>query len=355
MRRSIALSLAIPVVASAWLALVADDKPEDPAVAAARKRQEAIKTLDVKFKHTESYTKGAVSDASRSNPNPPVPVPAEDMSVESMNRIVIDGEKIRVEENHPGWYDRGKRTYKQTKIYTYDGDAAYMLFRSDYGGRPSAQGGIEEAFLGRDVHFIPLYVSVRGLSTIFSSPTTAQLQPSQTTEKIGDDLCEQYIVPTKGEAPTRFWLDPKRDYCIRCIRSGNEAQSHSVYNIQNTHYEKYGWLPKSWSHQEHSWKGKLLATHTFEIQEMKINEPVPADLFKIEFPPGSRVADNRNDKHKEYIMESDGSMREDDLASHMPPPARKIWYPPLTWSISALILIVVGVLAIIIVRRGNAH
>jgi hypothetical protein len=354
MRRSIALSLAIPVVASATLAFAAEEEPEDPAVAAARKRQEAIKTLDVRFKHTETYAKGTVSDASRSNPNPPTPVPAEDMSVESMNRIVLDGEKIRVEDNHPGWYGRGKRTYKQSRIYTFDGDIGYLLLNRDYGGQLSAQGGIEEAFLGRDAHFIPLYISVRGLSPIFSSPTMSQLQQSKTNEKIGDDLCEQYIAPTKGGAPTLFWLNAKKDYCIRRIRGGNEEQAHSVCNIQNIYDEKYGWLPKSWCHEEHSWKGKLLATHTFEIQEMKINESVPADLFKIEFPSGSRVADNRNGKHKEYIAQPDGSMQEDDLAAHMPPPARKTWYPPLTWAISAVILILIGVLAIIIVRRGNA-
>ena len=355
MQRLIALSLSIPFVASAMLALVADDKPEDPAVAAARKRQESIKTLDVKFKHSESYAKGAVSDASRSNPNPPVPVPAEDMSVESMNRIVIDGEKIRVEDNHPGWYDRGKRTYKQSRIYTFDGDTGYLLQHGDYGERTIVQGGIEQGFLGRDWHFVPLYISVRGLCPTFSSPTMAQLQPSRTTQTIGDDLCEQYVVPTKGGAPTLFWLEAKSDYCIRRIRNGNVDQSHSVYNVQNTCDEKYGWLPKSWSHEEHSWKGKLLATHTFEIQEMKINEPVPADDFKIEFPSGAMVAKNRNGSHKMYIVQPDGSMQEDDLASHMPLPARKTWYPPLTWSISAVILIVIGVLAIIVVRRGNAR
>jgi hypothetical protein len=347
--------MAILAVASPRLVVVADDKPEDPAVGAARNRQESIKTLDVKFKHTESYAKGAVSDASRSNPNPPVPVPAEVMSVESLNRIIIDGERIRVEDNHPGWYDRGKRTYKQSKFYTFDGDIGYLLIQSDQGGQSSALGGIEQEFLGRDWHFVPLYISVRGFSPIFSSPTMAQLQPSKTTEKIGDDFCERHIFPTKGGAPTLFWLDAKKDYCIRRICSGSEEQTHSVYNIQNTYDEKYGWLPNSWNHEEYSWKGKLLATHTFEIQEMKINEPVPAELFKIKFPPGAMVAENRNGSHKEYIVQPGGSLLEDDLASHMPPPARKTWYPPLTWSISAVILIVIGVLAIIIVRRGNSR
>ncbi|HLW63894.1 MAG TPA: hypothetical protein VKS79_01160 [Gemmataceae bacterium] len=354
MRASIALSLAIVPIALAMLAFAGEDKREDPAAAAARKRQELIKTLDVRFKHTETYAKGAVPDASRSNPNPSTPVPPEDMSVESINRIVINGENVRIEDNHPGWYDRGKRIYKQSMIYTFDGNTGYMLVQSEYGGKPSVQGGMERGFLGRDVHFIPLYISVRGLSPMFSSPTMAQLQPSGTTERIGDEPCEQYAVPTKSGSPTLFWLDAKRDFCLRRIRSGQEEQNHSVYNIQNRYDEKYGWLPKSWSHEEHSWKGKLLATHTIEIQEMKIDEPVPAELFRIDFPPGSMVADNRSG-HQEYVVQSDGGVQEDDLASHMPAPAKKTWFPPTLWIASAAALLLIIVLAIVFVRRGNSR
>jgi hypothetical protein len=353
MRKCIALCPALALVVLALLARAAEDLPEDLAVAAARKRQESIKTLDVRFKHTETYAKGAVSDASRSNPNPPAPVPAEDISVESTNRIVIDGGRIRIEDNHPRWYERGERSYKHSEIAAFDGNNGYLLLQGEYGGKSSAQGTINNKTPALHVHFVPLFISIRGWNPPIGPRTITQLQTSGTSEKIGGDLCDLYFVPTKNESKTQYWLDAKRDYSVRRIRNEHSGKIDSFCNIQNAHDDRYGWLPKSWSYEEYSWKGKLLATHSFEILEMNINEPEPAELFTIQFPPGCRV--HNQITKTEYVVGPDGTMRETDPVAYVPPPAKKTWFPPMLWIASAAALLFIVVLAVIIVRRGNTR
>ncbi|HEV3146686.1 MAG TPA: hypothetical protein VGZ47_22560 [Gemmataceae bacterium] len=357
MRKLITFCMASISIILAMLVRAAEEPQEDPAVAAARKRQASIKTLDVKFKHIETYAKGAVSDASRFNPNPPTPVPPEDMTVESINRIVIDGEKIRLEDNHPGWYDRGKDTYKRSRLSTFDGRTGQFLIESDYSGKKAMMGGITNE-VPWDVDMpslIPFFMSVCGLNKAFSPRTLGRLRPTGKIEKIGENSCERYTLTGNGGSRMESWLDPKSDYCSVRIRQESNGKVIWLCDIVNSGDEMHGWLPHSWVYQENSWKGKLFVTHKIEIVEMKINEPQPAEIFIVQFPAGCRVQDQRTRPIMDYVAEPDGSLREFDFASDAPPPTRKSWYPPTIWLASAFGLILLVVLAIVIVRRSSAR
>lgn len=43
---------------------------------------------------------------------------------------------------------------------------------------------------------------------------------------------------------------------------------------------------------------------------MRINEPQPAELFEIQFPPGCQVNEQRDGRNREFFVQSDGSLRE---------------------------------------------
>src|SRR5262249_16682265 len=77
--------------------------PRLPAVAAARSRQQSVKTINVEFKRIQLYAKGSESEKAPSVVKPKTTVPASDITLESINRLVIDGDKIRYENNHPLW------------------------------------------------------------------------------------------------------------------------------------------------------------------------------------------------------------------------------------------------------------
>src|SRR5262245_28221144 len=81
-----------------------------PAVAAARARQEAVRTFDVEFKQTEVI---------KHPPRPNGPAPAGETVFESVNRLAIDGQKVRYEDNHPQrlTLEMGK---KQSKVSVFD-------------------------------------------------------------------------------------------------------------------------------------------------------------------------------------------------------------------------------------------
>src|SRR5690242_16597971 len=68
---------------------------EDPAVAAARARRQAVKTADVRFQRTDVFRKGGASDGRPAD----VPaasagdVPDRDLTFEAAGRLVLDGGK----------------------------------------------------------------------------------------------------------------------------------------------------------------------------------------------------------------------------------------------------------------------
>src|SRR5262245_17568052 len=74
---------------------------EDPAVRAARVRQEAARTLDVRFKRTEVILKVAFTSPAPARSRPLMPMPPKDMTLEWMNRLVLDRDKFRIETSQP--------------------------------------------------------------------------------------------------------------------------------------------------------------------------------------------------------------------------------------------------------------
>src|SRR4051812_41729770 len=72
-------------------------------VAAARARQERVKTLVVRFRQTDVIPRGGWSLRNPGTYKKRGPVPAEEQVITAVNRLVIDGSKGRYEHNHSPW------------------------------------------------------------------------------------------------------------------------------------------------------------------------------------------------------------------------------------------------------------
>src|SRR5690242_4100646 len=96
-------SLMLLAVAGGSLFLAFPDGDEDPAVATARARQEAVKTVVVEFRLTETLAPGAISERSSLPTNPRRVFPAEETTLTSSNKLIFDGRKVRFEYNHFHW------------------------------------------------------------------------------------------------------------------------------------------------------------------------------------------------------------------------------------------------------------
>jgi hypothetical protein len=76
---------------------------DEPWVEAARRREETLRSAEIEFRLVEFYTKGSIPALPLPGVKPGNPMPPADQSVESTNRIVIDGDKVRYEDNRPLW------------------------------------------------------------------------------------------------------------------------------------------------------------------------------------------------------------------------------------------------------------
>src|SRR5262245_15502342 len=98
---------------------------------AAKARQDAAKSLEVEIKVKEFQARGSVSEDDpvlKARPSPtPMVIPAVDTTVESTNRLVIDGVKVRYENNHPLWHIRTGELHPTAKISASNGQVSKIF------------------------------------------------------------------------------------------------------------------------------------------------------------------------------------------------------------------------------------
>ena len=122
MRLTLPMLVALVVMSAARRG--AGQAADDPALRAALHRQEVVKTAYIEFKQLEVIVKGGVTEDRPAMFKTAKPVPDEETTLESRNRFVIDGEKIRYEDNHPTWFMPDGILQKRATIAFSNGVAA---------------------------------------------------------------------------------------------------------------------------------------------------------------------------------------------------------------------------------------
>ena len=143
-------------------------------------------------------------------------------------------------------------------------------------------------------------------------------------------------------------LDHEKDYVVRRLRIGSKGHIGSQTDIEYRTHDVAGWVPSSWVFNKYSAAGNTLKTTRVEVVEFRVNDAQQADLFDIQFPPGTGVLDNKNNG-KLYIVKSDGSMRGLSLSGEELPGSvfqpGTPWYRRHQW-------LLVSVLALAVVAAG---
>ena len=86
-------------------------RAEDPAHQAARERQERFKRLEIVLRRVDDVRRGAATELMAAMVKPGTELgtfPAEDTRNESVNRLVVDGKRIRWENRHPIFSETSK-------------------------------------------------------------------------------------------------------------------------------------------------------------------------------------------------------------------------------------------------------
>lgn len=325
---------------------------EDPAAAAARKRQEAIKSFDIEFKRTEVIPKGWFTKEPKGAI--PGPRPEKDVTLESLNRIVVEGTKFRFEDNHPV---RGILEFVSCRFEcSFDGTFEKGWFQHGTRNQSVPTGwikiGTREGILS-EAAMRPIWLSVAIPYSEVLPYTITSWKPTGETRIIENSKNVEYEI-RRSRGATRFYLDPSKDYAVCRIENEVEGAIQDGWEIKNRHFEPVGWLPDSWVYT--SYENGQLRRSNVQITRIRLNEPMQADLFDVLFPEGAHVYDARD--RKDCRAEADGGLREislhDEVALETQPQRSLSWFARNRWLNFGIAMALLIVLFVIRFRRRPA-
>ncbi len=325
---------------------------QDPLVAAATAREKATQSVDVRFHITELVTKGSYTEQAAEMARPGTKtgqaIPAQDTTLESDNRLVLDGSKARVELRHPLFQlPAGTISKDRSAITTINGELSRSLVQS--GSDPKTQQpwgvirpGLQSSDLGH-FHLLPLMMHFRGTTRDRAPYLIQSLKNTERTQPIGTRTCKSYTSEISKDKIAEFWFDTETYELVR-LRKLRRGVPYEQYDIEYQAIPNAGSAPKSWVRTEYTDAGKLQKSSSVTVTEIAINSPPNASEFEIVFPPGCKVHDQR--VRKEYLVAENGDFRELDLwgnetSTTIAPPGSS-WFQRNRWlSIGLLVALLV--------------
>jgi hypothetical protein len=261
---------------------------------AAGKRQESVKTLDIRFKQWDVVAAGVISEDAPPLPllKPKGPVPEKATTLESINRWIIDGHRIRYEDNHPNWHLPSGNLIKRTEISLFNGSTAKIFYPNGFSGQEGPAAGLPSTSQlpqFASLLLTPITFTFRALTPDFSN-WLQEMKPTGVTQTINGAPCQEYVL----KSTRSLWLDPAQDYVVRRLSLQKKGQMVDQIDITYRPHEIAGWVPISWVHVQRGPSGAVRRTTTINILEIRVNDPQPPEQFDVVFPPGTTVIDSRN-------------------------------------------------------------
>jgi hypothetical protein len=302
--------LSLLIVSSA---LAQSGKDGDPAVAAARKRQDFIKSATIEYKRIDVETAGSRTSDISPNLKPLVKnrVPDRQTTSESKNRVLLEGGKIRIEDNHPRWNVSKGLLVPTAVIAVADEETGKILFPSGLSGDQKPAGflqGAGDRTEFSDACLNPILIHFRGIHPEVCPYPLTTVKPSGISLPIDGSICKEYSVAL-GKLDVRVWVDPSKEFAVRRLTKAREKQLTHRLDVEYRQDPKWGWLPKSWVIHEYSTSGGLLRTTRIEVLDLRVGEPVDTSQFELQFPAETFVYDRRVNKF--YNVQANGTMKEE--------------------------------------------
>ncbi len=297
--------LLLVLSASAPGLLPADEKPalkESPAVAAARLRQEQIKTVIVKFKRVDHVRKGFMSGLIGQKSV----MPSEDVTLESYNEVQIDGKMFRYESGHPRFHSPSRRLLHGKRIGVTNSTLAKTLVtHADPAIRSHGMiDGNPLASEARAVELIPLLMFCRGLDPSLCGIPLSRFNPANANSLIDGVDCKEYRLE-RGDVVLVCWLDVASGFVIRRMQRQEKGAVIEQTDIEYGPASVANIFPAKWVNSRFLPTGALARTITVTTGTPEINVPLAKNTFDIEFPPNTSYTDRRTGK--EYEVREDGS------------------------------------------------
>jgi hypothetical protein len=293
-----------------------DKIEENPVVAEAKKRQEQVITLDVRFKQKQFVPKGGLT-ASLGGArklyklDPKTELPAQDTTLVSTRRLVLDGKKVRFERSQLEWHFPAGELRKQDFVGVFNGVDAKGYKNGVDAEHPSDKwGSIAKSDFFIDLRVLelqPILVAYRGLTSSMTPSGCTRLEKSGNVVPYDGLNCEEFIIKQSSTAFMRFLLEPERGYMIRRIQSVIKGEMREQIDITYKPHPASGWFPTSWIDNQYvAPDGQLVSSKTVEVESILVNEQIPAAEFELAFPPKTDVYNAKDGKF--YVVTKDGAL-----------------------------------------------
>jgi hypothetical protein len=329
---------------------LADEPSIQPALDAARRRDEQLKTVSVRWKVTTFVPKGGRMDADPVG----LPLPRNDQTVESIHRLVLDGDRFREEHDDPGL--RRQVPSSGDRISTFDGERSFHRIYHNGREKPAdliiERSGVHNGYGA--VAMSPIALWCRGIGREPYAAPHGRLRTANREESNNGPVLRINSRHSDGQLSWNYSLDPGREYVVQRIRH-EYSGAVELTDIEYREEPGVGWVPAGWTTTKTRDGDKLVHRILAEVTEVRVNEPIPPETFRLDPLPGETVTDN--DAKKTYHVRDDGTLEEHDryamtVTPPVPPPR-----PEFVWPGRSLVRFVllpalaVAILGGLIVRR----
>ncbi len=349
MQRAVRVLLFAGLVALQASALALAQPPgEQPHVAAAKKRQEATNSIAMEFRVVEVVSPGGISE--------PLPkqllggkqrlVPEKATTLESVNRVILFGIKVRYECNHPVWAPETGELHKAARILTSDGAYGKTLYPGGISNPEQPEGYIDRSSHVDEIRshtLVPFTLCVRGAESSISPYLITDFKATGAKTDVRGKECIECVRTTGGTDTVRAWFDPTTDYVPRRIRREVRGKPRHQTDVEYRQDPTGTYLPSSWTRLEYSADGRVLTNTKVEVVSIQVGANHPDSDFDIKFPEKTKLYNAR--ERKDYIVQADGSLREYDLAmgeytgTTAPAPGSTWWDRNWKWLIATVVVL----------------
>jgi hypothetical protein len=265
-------------------------------VAAWRAREARVSSLDFSW-HGPEFQAGAGNER-------------KDFSFEHRMRLVVDAdERLRIEYEGQEWSPAKGAPVRKESIDMHAEGTRRTFFPHGEVEFPNAHiGESDKSVVALDVRTFPLLMNYRPFHQTLGFFDPDKLELTRERGIVDDRACLvlRHSHATAGTDQT-VWVDPTRSFVpLRCWIT---FKGRTTFEIDITYAadEQHGWVPTSWNNTWLDERGGIVNSKSATVDDYKLNQPVPDDIFRVEYPAGTWVHNYLTDEI--YILRAGNERR----------------------------------------------
>jgi hypothetical protein len=101
------------------------------------------------------------------------------------------------------------------------------------------------------------------------------------------------------------WLDPESDYSVCRFSKAWDGRLQDDHRLKYVRNDDGHYVPVEWQFEEF-YRGRLIESKSVKVVDAVINRPVEETVFKLEFPLGTTVVDQREQRERYMLIGTKG-------------------------------------------------